>query len=168
MKAQQNSTVRDFEGKQRLEQRFQNSAETRHRPITIISDGESEIQENIGDYARRRFGGRTLSATVTVKSAFRDDRNDSRQLWGINQLVYIEEPAANIRQNLLISEVEFSVSGQGFFSNLTMRLPQAFAADTDSSGQGTAKIITNNMELRRTSGEFADLARAFKQDIGLG
>jgi len=151
VKAQQNSTSKDFKGKQQVERRFQNPVQTRHRPLIVSSNGTDPDQQNLGEYAKRRFAGNVLLATATVKAAFRDSNNADSKLWGINQLVFVDDPVADIRHNLLISEVEFNLSeGAGFQTNLNMRLPEAYSDRPAKRPQ-----------VRRSKGEFGELASAF-------
>ncbi|MEP2736731.1 MAG: phage baseplate assembly protein [Erythrobacter sp.] len=168
VKSQQNTTEKDFAGQQRVERRFDNTAQTRHRPLVVIKNGTDEEQRDFAQMAQRRFSGNVLGATVTVKSAFRNPTNGPRMMWDINAIVFVDEPAADVSQNLLIKEVEFSVSeGQGFQTNLILGLAESYDYLTPDRPQTiTPAIIGQGMEQRRAIGPFADLMGSLRQAFG--
>lgn len=151
VKAQQNTTKKDFKGKQQVEKRFTNPTETRYRPFIISSTGTEPDQQDFGEFAKRRFAGNVLSATITVKSAFRNPAQGDREAWGINQLVFVDEPVVDVQQRLLISAVEFSLTeGTGFQTVLTLRLPEVFSDDD-----------AERPKVRRAKGEFSEQLASF-------
>jgi len=159
VKAQQNSTSRNFAQEQRIDRRFKNPAQTRHRPFVIVANGTDEDQQDFVQYACRRFSGNVLSANVTVKDA----RTRDGSLWAINETVFVDAPIADVKQELLVSEVEFNISeGQGFQTNLKLRLAETYSYVAPNSDQTlTPDNMRSRREARRSAGPFNDLLRSF-------
>jgi len=159
VKAQQNSTNRNFSEQQRIDRRFQNPAQTRRRLFVLVANGTDDDQQDFVQYACRRFSGNVLSANVTVKDA----RTRDGSLWAINETVFVDEPIVDVKQELLVSEVEFGLSeGQGFQTNLKLRLSETYSYVAPDRDQSLTPIdMRNRREARRSTGPFNDLLRSF-------
>lgn len=123
MRAQQNDydeaegiSKAEWQAKQQVSATRDNPISTRYRPTIFVANGDGNTQEQFADYVNRRFAGEGAVANVTVK----DYRSPNGTLWGINQRVWIDEPLADIRAEMLIQEVEFNLSESGFETRLTL------------------------------------------------
>lgn len=149
VKAQENSYEKDkFDEKQRKEVIADNDNLVRYRPKVIISDGDSEKQENLTTYINRRLTGDGVKVSLTVKSPY--DKNGN--LWGVGQRVWLKEPAVNVDQELIISDLTFSVSdSSGFEAKMDLQVPETFSITP-------ATPIT----IRRSKGWFEGIMEVFK------
>lgn len=142
----------DFDANQKIEKRLRNSAETRYRPVVFVNSGEPEAQAELAEDIKRRFSGDQITATCGLKTHL----NKLGDVWGANQLVFLDEPLIYARQKLVVSEVEFTLDEtSGFRTNLALKLPVAF--DTDGASARDVRLGED--------GPFTDILAAF---IGAG
>ena len=135
-----------FNAVQRHERVLINEVQPRYRPLVIIHNGEIADVDDFSTYASRRFTGDSVSAFIQVKDVV-DPNGD---LWGIEQLVPILEPAGDLNETLIVSTYELSVSeGGGLTVGLTLREPRSYS--------GEASTISRRQTIRRQSGLFGRL-----------
>lgn len=132
VKAQSNDREKNFAANQRLERTITNPAQTRYRPLVFLSNGKEETQENLAEYVRERFAEVTLSASVTLKSAYRPDG----LIWDIENRVFLDEPLLDSNQELAVSEVNFSMSeDEGFTTTLQLVIPRSVGGEAATGRQ---------------------------------
>lgn len=156
VRAQKNERTKDtkagFDAAQKIEKRLTNSAETRYRPVVFVNSGEPEAQQELAEDIKRRFSGDQITAQAVVKSHL----NRKGDVWGVNQLVFLNEPLISAKQKLVVSEVEFTLDeSSGFRTNLSLKLPVAF----DKDGASARDVRLGD------DGPFTDILAAF---IGAG
>lgn len=152
VRAQKNEREKDtkagFDKNQKIEKRLTNSAETRYRPVVFVNSGEPEAQAELAEDIKRRFSGDIITATCGLKTHL----NKMGSIWGVNQLVFLDEPLIYAKQKLVTSEVEFTLDEtSGFRTNLALKLPVAF----DTNGASARDVRLGE------DGPFTDVMAAF-------
>ena len=145
----QTEKYKSFSGVQRFEKVITNVNQPRYRPLVIIHNGEVADVRDFADYAKQRFTGDSVSASITVQSIY--DKNG--ELWGINQLLPITEAGGDLRETLIISDYELSIDeASGIEMSLTLREPNTYKRDVISS-------TSLRRTLRRSGSVFGELFR---------
>lgn len=147
VKGQRNTFSVGFQDQQRMEHRVQNSSQTRHRPLVVITTGQEVEQDKLAQYIHRRLAGDSVTASVVLKTPYDKDGN----LWGVGQRIWLNEPIVDIDQELIISSVDFTLDeSSGFKTTLGLKVPETYTIDP---AQARAA--------RRSTGIFGNILKAF-------
>ena len=139
----------DFGGDPKIQQSekvVRNSTVTRYRPLVVIHTGD---EDEFADYANHRFAGASKAAKIVVKSAY----DKQGRLWDINQKVHLDEPLADVKDDLLIADYQLTVDeSAGLAVTLGLRMPQTYAP-------GNSDTLFARRARRRSGGFFGDVLR---------
>lgn len=96
----------------------------RYRPIIIVQDQDTDADraKARAQNRRDRAAGNSLRCSITTQG-FRDDAGT---IWTPNRLVWIESDFLDVRQDMLIEGVTFSMSSQGSEAKLDLVDPRAY------------------------------------------
>lgn len=100
---------------------------TRYRPLVLTAEGQADDAEagRRADWEMRRRVARAVNARITVQGW----RQADGRLWTVNEMVSVRSPWLALDRDLLISEVEFVLDGEGTRTTLVLTLPDAFLAE---------------------------------------
>ncbi len=119
-----------FKHQQQKQTVIDNDRLIRYRPKIVISNGEEKQQENLANYANRRINGDGIKVNLTVKSLY--DKNG--KVWAIGDRVWLREPNMDIDNELIISDLTFSISQtSGTNVQMNLKVPQTFTLTKPSN-----------------------------------
>lgn len=96
----------------------------RHRPLLTISDKPVDSER-----ATKRAAWEVLTRTARATSAqltVRGWRTQAGALWPLNSIVNVESPSLGLSGDYLITDVTYTVDGQGTVTQLGVMRPDAF------------------------------------------
>lgn len=104
------------------------AALTRYRPLLVTAEGRATklTARNRARYEAVVRAGRSAEVSVSVAGW----RQGDGSLWPVNALVSVLLPTLRVSCDLVITSVEFSLSGSGSTTQLTLRRPDAFADES--------------------------------------
>lgn len=119
----------------RLKATATDSEVTRDRVKVIVleADATEDAVKRRADTRRRRAAGRSVSAQVTTPGW----RDRAGKLWQVNYLVYVDDPAIGMAQDLVIQSVTFT-QGDRTTAQLTLVDPRALGGE-DPKGKSKGK-----------------------------
>lgn len=96
----------------------------RYRPIVIIneSQGDGKTAQQRAEWEASLRSAKACNVSVVVVGWTQKDG----ELWATNQIVFIDCPSIGIKQDMLISKVNFELSENGKITELELIRPDAF------------------------------------------
>jgi prophage tail gpP-like protein len=121
---------------------------TLYRPRIIAAIGNTDGQDagEIAKWYAARALGDSFSLSVTVPG-LRDPNGD---LWAVNTLTHVHLPALGVSSELLISSVEFKISGDGAIASLQFKHPGSYSTKPAS---GVRKLLASASKRPGSVGE---------------
>jgi prophage tail gpP-like protein len=101
---------------------------TRYRPLVILNENQGD-----GKTAQQRAeweANLRAAKACTVNTVVVGWTQKAGELWATNQVVFIDCPSIGIRQDMLISKVNFELSDNGKITELELIRPDAFEFNT--------------------------------------
>ncbi|MBU1248711.1 MAG: hypothetical protein KKB70_08435 [Proteobacteria bacterium] len=113
----------DGEAAAHPEGKASDSAVSRHRPLTILAEEQSDqaTAQERAEWERSVRFGRSRTVDVTVRGW-----TQAGQLWTPNRLVHLQDSFLGIDADMLISGVTLRLDGGGTLTDLALLPPEAF------------------------------------------
>ncbi len=111
----------------------------RHRPLVLVSESGSDsanAQERANWEAATRLAD-SLSVQVTVKGW----RQSNGALWDINRIVRFKSAFLGLDRDLLISDVEHQIDGNGTITKMTLKDKNAFLPEPEKNEKDSDDVF---------------------------
>lgn len=98
---------------------------TRHRPLLVMAEGQANTSQCQirSDWEKTRRAAQSTRLTADVQGW----RQSNGQLWAINRIIPVDIPTLNIKQDMLIIAVNFTLdSNNGTITTLTLLKPESY------------------------------------------
>lgn len=96
----------------------------RYRPMILTA--ESQVYEGAAITRAAKEARKRAGESTEVRVAVQGWTQESGELWTINSMVHVKSPTLYLDHDLVLSDVEFRLSGSGTVTSLTLRDPDAF------------------------------------------
>jgi prophage tail gpP-like protein len=133
----------------------QDESVPRYRPLIIRAENQGDTADAIkrAQWEATVRAGRSVTVAATVQGWFQDNGD----LWDINHLISCDFPYLNIKQDLLISKLTYSLTlDGGVTTKMELKDPKAFEPEPPkkeaSKGSGE---VAKPVELQQASAESA-------------
>jgi len=98
----------------------------RYRPLVIIAEQQANLAES-KKRAQWEAAVRAANASKVSVTVQGFEQNESGPLWQVNEIVYFESKTLGLKQELLIADIEWKISGSsGRETVMTLQKPDAF------------------------------------------